>query len=276
MLLAVLGSTAWGSGQDEQAAAVLEESLVLARAVGEPWLIGHALLHSLFRVANSAAIERAEERARAWTAGAEALQLFQAVDARMEGATVQLTLGQIALYEGDYSRARAVFAACLPLLRTLGWRSTVADALVGLADAAREQGDEGEAVMCYAEGLALYRQGGDHLAPAILRVLRRLADLALEHGDWAAAQSHARESLVIAQDTGRVGASAIASALEAQAALAAVQGAPVRAMRLAGAAAALRAQQLAALRTDHPGAQIGLSPAIPPVASGVRAGYPGA
>jgi non-specific serine/threonine protein kinase len=239
--LCPLGSTTWGSEQDKQADAVLEESLALARGLGEPWLIGLALLHSIFRVANSAAIERAEERARAWTAGAEALRLFQAAGAGIEGAVMQLSLGQIALYERDYGRARAAFAACLPMLRTTGWQSTVADGLAGLADVAREQGDDGEAVTFYTEGLALYRQGGDHLALAISRVLCRLADLHLAQGNWAVAQAQVTESLVMARDTRLVGASVIASALAMQAALAAMQGTPARAVRLAGAAAALRA-----------------------------------
>ncbi|HEY8741506.1 MAG TPA: hypothetical protein VIU62_00290, partial [Chloroflexota bacterium] len=170
---------------------------------------------------NSAAIEAAEERANAWAAGAESLQLFQAIGATIEIAVVQLSLGQIALYERNYARAKASFLACLPNLRAQGWRSAVADGLVGLADVAREQGDDGAAVSFYAEGLMLFRQGGDQLASAIPRVLCRLADVALEQGNWAEVETHVRECLVIARDTGRVGATEIASALEAQAALAA-------------------------------------------------------
>ena len=241
MALGVLGSTPWGDERDERATALLEESLALARAAGEPWLIGHALLHTLFRVANSAAIERAEERARGRAAGAESLRCFRAAGAAIEVAVTHLTLGQIALYERDYARASAAFVARLPDLRTQGWRSTVADGLVGLADVAREQGDDAAAATFYSEGLTLYRQGGEHLASAIPRALCRLADLALAQGDWAVARVHVRECLTIARDTGRVGASEIAGAQEAQAALAAAQGAAAGAVRLAGAAAALRA-----------------------------------
>jgi predicted ATPase/DNA-binding SARP family transcriptional activator len=243
--LGVLGSTTALCGQEEQAAAILEESVALARAVGEPWLIGHALLHGLFRVGNSVAIARAEERTRAMAAGAEGLQLFQVAGDRMCVAVVQIYLGQIALYDGDYERARAAFVACLPLLRELGWRSNLAYGLVRLAEIARAQGDHAQAAAYYAEGLALFRDEGDQGLPAVAWVLSGRAVLALEQGEWTLAQAHLAESLAIARDTGHVGAPErapeLAGVLEVGAALAALHGAPARAMRLAGAAVALRA-----------------------------------
>jgi predicted ATPase len=242
--LGVLGWATWLDGQEEQAATVLEESVAVARAVGEPWPIAHALMHCLFRVANSAAIGRAEERARAWAAGEESLRLYQAMGNRMFAAVVQLRLGQVALYEGDYARARAAFVACLPSLRAQGGRSFFAEGLVRLADVAREQGDYGEASALYAEGLTLYRDLGDQWLPAIAWVLSRLAAIALEQGEWTVAQTLLTESLGIARDTGQVGAPErdpeLAGVVEVGAALAAVQGAPGRALRLAGAAAAMR------------------------------------
>ena len=227
--------------QDEQAvAAGSEESVELARALGEPWLLAYTQLHVILNVLSSAAIQRVEERVRAWAAGAESLRLFQTAGARLEIAMVQLFLGQLALYEGDYARARTAFVACLPTIRTLGWRRSVADGLVGLADVAREQGHAGEATAFYAEGLALYRQIGDQCF--IARALCRLADLSVEQDDWEAAQAPVAEILAIAQETGQVEAPELAGALEVGAALAEMQGAPLRAARLSGAAAALHAQ----------------------------------
>ncbi len=261
LALCGLGFTMCHCGQDEQAVALLEESVALARAVGEPWPLAIALLHWLLRILSGEVIERAEERARAWAAGAESLHLFQAVGDPMGVAMVQMFLGQIALYEGDYERARVAFIACLPMIRALGWRSSVADGLVRLANVARAQGDYAEATALYAEALTLYRQVGDHLSPVIASVLSRLAAIAVEQGEWTVAQTQVAESLVIARDIGQVGTSEGTGALEAQAALAtgrigtpelavaldvvaalaAVQGAPGRAVRLAGAAASLRA-----------------------------------
>jgi hypothetical protein len=75
----------------------------------------------------------------------------------------------------------------------------------------------------------------------------RLAVLALERGDGVMADWHVTESLIIAQDTALERALPFAEtplpeALEVRAALAAAQDAPQRALRLGGAAAALRAQ----------------------------------
>jgi uncharacterized protein HemY len=69
-----------------------------------------------------------------------------------------LHLGQVALYEGDYKRARPLFVASLPMIRALGWQSTVAEGLAGLADVARAQGDHAEAAALYTEALTIYRQ----------------------------------------------------------------------------------------------------------------------
>jgi tetratricopeptide (TPR) repeat protein len=244
--LGVLGWSTWIAGQEEQAAEILEESLAVARTVGEPWVIGHALLHCVFRVANSAAIGRAGERARAWAAGEEGLRHFKVAGDRMCTAMMELHLGRIALYEGNHGRARAAFVACLPMLRALGWQSNAAEGLVRLADVAREQGDQREAVALYTEALTLYRQLGDQWLPAVAWVRSRLAALALEWGDRAVAETHLAESLAIARDTGRVGAPErppeLAGVLEVSAALAAAQGARLRATRLAAAAAALRMQ----------------------------------
>jgi predicted ATPase/DNA-binding SARP family transcriptional activator len=192
-LAIALSRLGWAMGQreqDEQAAAALEESLAVARATGEPWLIAHALLHSLMRVVGGAAIERAAERARAWAAGTESLALFQAVGDSIQGAGVQLSLGQLALHEGDYERARAAFGTSLPVLRALRWPSTVADVLVCLADVARKQGAPQEAAALYTEALTLYRHVGDRLLSSpIAAVLSRLAAIAQEHDNWTEAQT---------------------------------------------------------------------------------------
>jgi hypothetical protein len=71
------------------------------------------------------------------------------------------------------------------------------------------------------------------------RVLRRLGDIALEQGDHELARDRYVESLTSAREAGASGR--FPEALEALASLAAVRGWPRRAMRLAGAAAALRA-----------------------------------
>jgi tetratricopeptide (TPR) repeat protein len=266
--LSTLGWALWRSGQIDQAAAVQEEGLALARTLGEPWPIAYALMHGIFRVAGSVAIDRAEERARAWVAGAEALHLYQMVGDQINAALMQLNLARIPIYEGDYARARAMFVAHLPLMRALGWRTAVAHVLVKLADMAREQGDYGEATAFYTEALVLYRHFGDHQSTAVAWMLAHLAAVALEQGEWTVAQTHLAESLVLAQDASHDAvpeladssevraalaaddpaglssftATVLPRALELQAMLATVQGTADRALRLAGAAVALRSR----------------------------------
>jgi tetratricopeptide (TPR) repeat protein len=267
--LSTLGWALWWCGQAEQAATVQEEGLALARALDEPWLIAYALMHGTFRVASTVAIDRAEERTRAWAAGTEALHIYQAVGDRIHAAVTQAHLGRIALYDGDFARARALARdAYLPLMRALSFRTAVAESLVHLAHVGRAQGDYGEATACYMEALAVYRHLGDHWSPSVAWVLSRLAAIALEQGAWTAAQTYVAESLVLVQDArhdavpnladqaevraalaaddptrlSSFTAAALPGALEIQATLAAVQGIPDCALRLAGAAAALRAR----------------------------------
>jgi tetratricopeptide (TPR) repeat protein len=203
-------------------------------------MVSHALFHHLLRIVHGAAIERSEERTRAWAMGAECLRLYQDNGDAISVALVHMHLGQVALCDGDYARSRTLFASSLPMIRAQGWRSTVAEALAGLADAAREQGAYDETATLYAEALRLYRELGDQHMPVYGAVLGRLFDVAFEQGDWTAAKRHAAESLAVAQEAGQEGSALFAQALEAHAALAAVTNAPDRAVCLAGAAAALR------------------------------------
>jgi hypothetical protein len=237
------GFTAGRQGRASEAAAADAECVPLARGLGEPWLLAYTLLHCLFTVTGSELVEREEERARAWAAGEECVHLAALAGDAMIVAVARSHLAQLALYEGDYRRARGVLDASVPMLRALGWETAVARALVELAEVARGQGDRAEAGALYAEGLARYRQAAREDKAAIAHALCRRADLALEEGDWAAAQADVTRSLILARDAGPAGGADLAPALEVQAALAAKQGDAGRAVRLAGAAAAFYAQQ---------------------------------
>jgi tetratricopeptide (TPR) repeat protein len=246
LALGALGFTMCQNGRDEQGAAVVEESIAVAREAGDRWLLAYALLHRLLRVAYGPAIERDEERTRARAAGDEARPLFQVAGDAMSVAEIQLCMGELALRDGDYERAKAALRSALPVMRAVGWRTSVADGLVRLGDVARQVGDVTEATGLYLEALELYRQSGRRLGASLLphlpAVLCHLADMALAQGDREAAQTHVGESLTITRDTHHAGGPHVPGALEVRAALAAVQDAPLRAIRLAGAAASLRAR----------------------------------
>jgi hypothetical protein len=240
--LCVLSLALMGSGQDEQSARSLEEALDLARAGGDPWFVAVALQGLCRWVLDTAAVQLAEQRARARAAIDESLRLLQALGDTAGGAAAQWLLGRLALYEDDYPRARTAFNAALAGLRAVGSGELVAIVLGELADVSRQEGDDAEATRAYAETLALYRDLG-YDEDLMAGVLTRLGELALDQGAGAAARSYAAEGVSVTWSTlqaGRGDVRYIAGALELCGGIAAAQGDPCRALRLAGATAALR------------------------------------
>jgi tetratricopeptide (TPR) repeat protein len=122
-------------------------------------------------------------------------------------------------------------------LRAFGDVAGVAFGLGYLGHVAHAQGNIADAVACYEESLALYREIDFERAP-MAHVLRCLGDVAQEQGDHGRARARYAESLAHAHEAGAPRRAA--EALEALARLAVAQVRPRRALWLAGAAAALR------------------------------------
>jgi non-specific serine/threonine protein kinase len=221
---------AWSPQTYARGTALLEEGIALAREVGELWPLGLGLLAF-------AATSRETERARAQAAAEEGLRVWQQVGNVLYIGHAHRVLGWLALQAQDYARAHMVLTAALAALQAGGDKPGVAAVLSYLGDVARGQGDVAEAAARYEESLALYRAfdfDQEHMA----RVLCRLGDLALQGGPEALARDRYTESLRAAQAAGSP--LRTAAALEALGQLAVVQKQPHRALRLAGAAAALR------------------------------------
>jgi tetratricopeptide (TPR) repeat protein len=123
----------------------------------------------------------------------------------------------------------------------------VAWALNHQGDLARDHGDSAEARTLYQKSLADFRELGDRWG--IAGSLADLGTLAREERDYGAADSLYGESLEIfrALEHKR----GIARLLESFAGLAAAQSQPERALRLAGAATALRQSIGAPLTVDE-------------------------
>ncbi len=113
----------------------------------------------------------------------------------------------------------------------------VATALNNLGVLARDQADLDTARRLFEESVAARRSIGDQRGLAL--VLANLADLAMQEGDYEHARVLLVETLTIQQQLGTP--PGIAFALERLAGLAAAQQHSVRALRLSGAADALRA-----------------------------------
>lgn len=145
-------------------------------------------------------------------------------------------LASVAKSQGDYTRARLLYAECLAIFQGLGDRTGVGWSLNSQGDVARDQGDSLAAQGLYEQSLTIFRETGDRWG--IAGTLADLGNLAREQRDFPIAQSLYRESirlfLTLEHKRG------IARLLECFACSAAVQLEAESSLRLAGAAAALR------------------------------------
>jgi predicted ATPase/DNA-binding CsgD family transcriptional regulator/DNA-binding XRE family transcriptional regulator len=206
----------------------------------------------------------------------EARDLWRRLGNRAEEGFALFVLGHVAQRQGELQTARAFLEDGLTLSRTAGQGAAEANCLWALAEVAFDQGDASEArtwaqaalvratevgwtvgisVARRVLGAVSLRQGDYPAATALLEAsladarelgarwwivetLAPLGQLALEQGDVGQAHTCLAESLKLAQEL--ADRASMVRALEGLAQLGAVQGAPRHALRLAGAAAALR------------------------------------
>jgi len=229
---ALHAATVLARGEGDYAAArpLGEEALAIAREVGDK----RATASALFELAN---IDNDQEDEAAARGGYEAaLALFREVGDKPGTSGCVHNLGVLAEIAGDYEMARALYGEGLVINREIGYRSREAASLNGLGGVAFYQGHLERSIECHEQALAIQRELGDSRGTAFS--LRELGEVATALGDAAAAAERLGQSLEIYRSLGdRLG---IASAIEGFAALAASKGQPERALRLAGAATAVR------------------------------------
>ena len=137
---------------------------------------------------------------------------------------------------GRTHRRAQLYEEGLALWRELRGQQGLAYSLGGLGEVQRAQGRSAAARALYEESLALRRELGDRPNTAI--ALRQLGLTALDLGDLADARGRFIESLSLSRDLGSP--RGIALALEGLAVVAVAEERVERAVRLAGAADALR------------------------------------
>ena len=145
-------------------------------------------------------------------------------------------LGIIARNRGDLAAARALFEEGLAIRREVGDRGAIANSLNNLGNIALDQGDRVEARARLEEALALLREIGDRYNLA--NALDNLGNVVRAQGDYPTARALYRQSLITTRDLGDRWT--VAYLLEDIGGLAALEGEAERALRLVGAAAALR------------------------------------
>jgi predicted ATPase/DNA-binding CsgD family transcriptional regulator len=146
------------------------------------------------------------------------------------------TMAAAAGQRGDLAEAQRLGEAALAVMRGIDQQWGAARTLLGLGDLARLSGDAYAARRRYEEALAILREV--NARPEIARCLAGLGRIAMDQGEIAVGRQHLTRSIELSRAIGsRIGT---IRGAEAFAALAAAEGHPERAVRLAAAAAALR------------------------------------
>jgi non-specific serine/threonine protein kinase len=167
----------------------------------------------------------------------ESLALRRELGDRQAVADALNNLGSILLAQGAYTSAQALYEEGLATYRETENRQGIADSLSHLGLIAFHERRLAAAQAAHAESLMLWRELGDH--QGVGWALYRLGDVSLAEGNLGEARRYFTESLEARCDLGDQWG--IAESLDGFAMLAAAEQQPERALRLAGAAAALYA-----------------------------------
>jgi predicted ATPase/transcriptional regulator with XRE-family HTH domain len=166
----------------------------------------------------------------------ESLALFQGLGDKLSSAEVLHHLGFATMMQGDTGRSRMLLEENLALFRGLGDKRGTAWALHQLGEAARLQNDAGQAWAFHEESLTLWRELEDKTS--IAWALNKLGYVAYQQGDVAQAHMLQEQSLAMMREHSvPLG---VATCLEGFAGIAELAEQPARAVRLFGAAAAIR------------------------------------
>ena len=249
--LFVAGVLASEQGDYAAANALMMESLEIARELGDKQGVAVSL--------NARAVVARDQGdfTLAHDLFQESLGVWRRLGDLKAIARALSNLANVLKSQGEYEHARTLSAECRAIFEGLGDRTGVGWSLNNQGDMARDQGDSAAARKFYEEALEVFRELGDRWG--IAGTLADLGTLTREQGDCAGAQPLYRESLKIFRELEHK--RGIARLLECCACSDAAQLQAERALRLAGAAAALR-QNIGAPLT--PGEQVKLEANLDP------------
>ena len=224
------GRLAWYRADFAAARDLLEESLALARELGDKRLISHSL-HSLGLVA------MCRNDATARDLLAEGLAIGRELRDKSGIKDLLLGLSLVVLNEADFVTANGLLQESLAYSQELGDKRGLVFSLNNLGFVAYFQGDYSQARALHEKALVLMRELGEQWS--IARALLGLGNVARAQGDAATAQASFSECLAIHRDL--KSRWEVPYCLEAFAYLAVTQGQLERAATLLGTAEALRA-----------------------------------
>ena len=191
-LLFGAGVLAWFQQESGRAAALGEESLALARELGDK----RAVAHSLRLLAAVAWYDY--ERAKAL--GEESLALFRELGDKLGISAVLRFLGFHAMTYDEFEAAMAPFEESLRLARALKDERGIAWSLHGLGGVPFQQARYEEAVALHEEALSLFRDLGDKWGMS--SALGSLGAIARYRGDYERAATLLEESLQVRKEMG--------------------------------------------------------------------------
>jgi predicted ATPase len=224
------GVLAGQQGDTAGAATLIGESLAIARELGDKRSIGIAL--------NALAVGARDlhqlDAARALFD--ESLTVWRELGDLTVVARSLSNLATVVKQQGNFEFARSLYEESLAIFRQLGDSPGMAWSLNYQGDMAHELGDEETARALYEQSLAIFRELGDKWGTA--GCLADLGNLARDRGGYDTALARYAESLALFQELGQK--RGVARLLDCLACSAAMQSKPERALRLAGAAAAMR------------------------------------
>jgi predicted ATPase/DNA-binding XRE family transcriptional regulator len=188
------GNLAWTQGDYEPAAALLDESLRLYRALANTPGVAF-VLNTLGLIADEHG-----DYARAAALFAESLALWRQLHQVTKIGAVVGNLALVAYQQEQYERAIALYEESLELHREANDQWSIALTLSNLGEVLCVGGDLSKGEMLLEESLALYRELGDK--GDVVDTLRTLSDVAREQGDLMRAAKLSRESLALAHEVG--------------------------------------------------------------------------
>ena len=222
------GYAALGQADYEEARPLFEESLRIARELGDAQLEG-ASLAQLAWLAMALGQEDAGELAAA------SLELARAAGDKLTSSGALNILAELASGRGDELEAKKLFDESLSLRRELGDKRLVANSLLSLARAELRSGGIERAGRLLEQGLALAREVGDTWAVSLAQ--SSLGWAALSKGDPNRANEAFGEAIALAK--GRGDKRILAECLQGLALASSGGSEPERGARLWGAGAAL-------------------------------------
>ena len=230
LMLFNLALLACDQGHLAEAHRLLDDCLKIQRELGDP----HVIAASRCAQAGVMLLQCDFDGAR--HAAEQSLRYFRDAGTDYLTAEALEALAKVACETGDHAGARTLAEECLAIRRELGDTQGVADALTCLALVHMRSGDDDLAEPALREALALARDVA--FKRGLATVLQNCGRLYERRADYASASASFLEALEIGRDLGSAWIEICT--IELMVGLAVARGDAECALRLAGAAAALR------------------------------------